>query len=194
MSHLLLLLPVVLPILFWSAYHYHKDRHLPEPVGRLALAFGLGLLSAAISKALYIALGWALLRYDARDEPQLFVDTLHFVPHADGTVAIGSTSESHYDDETSTDAQLDELVERARRTLPALKDAAVIARWAGIRPRARSRAPMLGAWPGRTDHYIANGGFKIGFGMAPKVAGVMADLLLEDINAIPAGFEVAASF
>ena len=65
MSHLLLLLPVVLPILFWSAYHYHKDRHLPEPVGRLALAFGLGLLSAAISKALYIALGWASLRYDA---------------------------------------------------------------------------------------------------------------------------------
>ena len=65
MSRLLLLLPVVLPILFWSAYHYHKDRHLPEPVGRLALAFGLGLLSAAISKALYIALGWASLRYDA---------------------------------------------------------------------------------------------------------------------------------
>ncbi len=65
MSHALLLLPVLLPIVFWAAYHYHKDRHLPEPVGRLALAFGLGLLSAAISKALYIALGWASLRYDA---------------------------------------------------------------------------------------------------------------------------------
>ncbi len=65
MSHVLLLLPVVLPILFWGAYHYHKDRHLPEPVGRLALAFGLGLLSAGISRALYIALGWASLRYDA---------------------------------------------------------------------------------------------------------------------------------
>ena len=30
------LLPVVLPILFWAAYHYYKDRHLPEPVGHLA--------------------------------------------------------------------------------------------------------------------------------------------------------------
>ena len=65
MSSILLLLPVVLPILFWGAYHYHKDRHLPEPVGRLALAFALGLLSAAISRALYVALGWASLRYDA---------------------------------------------------------------------------------------------------------------------------------
>lgn len=167
--------------------------------GRVVWATGVSGL-AAVSATHTRAVGngvkgqAALLRYDARDEPQLFVDTLHFVPHADGTVAIGSTSESQYDDETGTDAQLDELMERARRALPALKDAAVIARWAGIRPRARSRAPMLGAWPGRTGHFIANGGFKIGFGMAPKVAHVMADLLLEDINAIPAGFEVAASF
>jgi RsiW-degrading membrane proteinase PrsW (M82 family) len=65
MSHVLLLLPVLLPILFWGFYHYHKDRHLPEPVGRLALAFVLGVISAAISKALYVALGWASLRYDA---------------------------------------------------------------------------------------------------------------------------------
>ena len=65
MSYGLMLLPVLLPILFWGGYHYHKDRHLPEPVGHLALAFGLGLLSAAISRALYVALGWASLRYDA---------------------------------------------------------------------------------------------------------------------------------
>ena len=65
MSYGLLLLPVLLPILFWGIYHYHKDRHLPEPIGHLVLAFGLGLLSAAISRALYVALGWASLRYDA---------------------------------------------------------------------------------------------------------------------------------
>ena len=47
MSQALLLLPVLLPILFWGFYHYHKDRHLPEPIGHLLLAFGLGLLSAA---------------------------------------------------------------------------------------------------------------------------------------------------
>lgn len=61
----LLLLPVVLPILFWSGYHYHKDRHLPEPAGNLLLCFGLGLLAAALSKGIYIALGPLGLRYDA---------------------------------------------------------------------------------------------------------------------------------
>ncbi|WP_246039924.1 NAD(P)/FAD-dependent oxidoreductase [Sulfitobacter sabulilitoris] len=127
------------------------------------------------------------------DAPQLFVDGLHVIPHADGTVAIGSTSERDYDAPATTDAKLDEVLARARAAVPVLRDAPVIARWAGVRPRARSRAPMLGAWPARPGHYIANGGFKIGFGMAPKVAQVMADLLLEDRDTIPEGFEVEAS-
>jgi glycine/D-amino acid oxidase-like deaminating enzyme len=53
---------------------------------------------------------------------------------------------------------------------------------------------MLGAWPGRAGHYVANGGFKIGFGMAPKVAKVMADLVLEGRDGVPEGFRVEASF
>jgi len=65
MSYAILICPVLLPVLFWAWYHYHKDRHLPEPVSSLVLAFGLGLVSAAISRALYTALGWASLRYDA---------------------------------------------------------------------------------------------------------------------------------
>jgi glycine/D-amino acid oxidase-like deaminating enzyme len=39
---------------------------------------------------------------------------------------------------------------------------------------------------------VANGGVKIGFGMAPKVAQVMADLILEGRDEIPEGFRVAA--
>jgi glycine oxidase len=49
----------------------------------------------------------------------------------------------------------------------------------------------LGEWPGRTGHFIANGGFKIGFGMAPKVAQVMVDLVLEGRDAIPDDFRVS---
>ncbi|MCV6585385.1 MAG: FAD-dependent oxidoreductase [Marinibacterium sp.] len=135
----------------------------------------------------------ALLRHDARDLPQLFADALHLIPHGDGTLAVGSTSERDWDDPTATDAALDDVLERAYAVLPALRDAPVIDRWAGLRPRARSRAPMLGHWPGRAGQYVANGGFKIGFGMAPKVAQVMADLVLEGRDAIPEGFRVAAS-
>ena len=132
----------------------------------------------------------ALLQYDAAGLPQLFAGGVHVIPHLDGTVAIGSTSENAYDDPTSTETQLDDVIEAARAAVPVLRDAPVIARWAGVRPRARSRAPMLGAWPDRTGHYIANGGFKIGFGMAPKVAQVMADLLLDGTDSIPQGFRV----
>lgn len=134
-----------------------------------------------------------LLDHDARNLPQLFIDGLHIVPHQDGTVAIGSTSEVAWDDPSTVDAQGMALQARAVAALPALQDAAVLAAWAGVRPRAKSRAPMLGPWPGRDGHYIANGGFKIGFGMAPKVAVVMADLVLDGHDAIPDGFRVQAS-
>lgn len=129
-----------------------------------------------------------LLRYPAQDDPQLFVDGLHIIPHADGTVAVGSTSEREFDDPVAVDDQCQALVDRAYAAVPALHGATVLERWAGVRPRARSRAPLLGAWPGRAGHFVANGGFKIGFGMAPKVGEVMADLVLEGREIIPAGF------
>lgn len=130
----------------------------------------------------------ALLRLDRRDAPQLFADGVHIVPHADGTVAVGSTSERDYDAPGTTDAQLDTVLDKARTAVPALRDAPVIERWAGVRPRSKSRAPVLGVHPLRPGQFIANGGFKIGFGMAPRVAQVMADLVLDGVDAIPDGF------
>ena len=134
----------------------------------------------------------ALLRHDAGDAPQVFVDGLHIVPHADGTVAIGSTSEREYDDPTATDGQLDALIDRARALMPVLHGAEVVERWAGLRPRARSRAPMLGAHPLHEGQFIANGGFKIGFGLAPLVGETMADLLLGARDTIPPEFRQTA--
>lgn len=133
------------------------------------------------------------LAFAAPDAPQILCDGLHIVPHADGTVAIGSTSETTWNDPTATDARLDTLHARAITACPWLAGAPVNQRWAALRPRARSRAPMLGHWPDRPGHFIANGGFKIGFGMAPKVAEVMADLMLDGHDAIPDGFRVTDS-
>lgn len=58
-------LAVVLPVFFWAGYHYHKDRRLPEPVGNLLLCLILGVLAAALSKGMYIALEPFGLRMDA---------------------------------------------------------------------------------------------------------------------------------
>jgi glycine/D-amino acid oxidase-like deaminating enzyme len=136
----------------------------------------------------------ALLAYDAGDVPQLYADGLHIIPHADGTLAIGSTSEREFLHPDEPDAQLDQVISRAIAAMPQLAGAKVLERWAGVRPRARTRAPMLGEYPGRVGHFIANGGFKIGFGMAPKVAEVMAELLLDGNDTIPEGFRVSDNF
>lgn len=131
----------------------------------------------------------ALLAQAVPDAPQVFADDIHIVPHGDGTVAIGSTSERDVAD-LGTDAQLDALIAKARALCPALADAPVVDRWAGIRPRAKSRAPIVGPWPDRPGHYVANGGFKIGLAMAPACAGMLADLILERRDTIPEGFRV----
>ncbi|HLQ18513.1 MAG TPA: FAD-dependent oxidoreductase, partial [Tabrizicola sp.] len=83
----------------------------------LSQAFGATLGSGVKGQAL-------ALRYDARDLPQLFVDGLHIVPHADGTVAIGSTSEPDGTDQR-TDAQLDSLLAKAVAAVPVLAGAEV---------------------------------------------------------------------
>ncbi|WP_456391393.1 NAD(P)/FAD-dependent oxidoreductase [Profundibacter sp.] len=136
----------------------------------------------------------ALLRYDASDVPQLFADGIYVVPHHDGTVAVGSTSERYWEGADVVDVLLDEFLERAMAAFPVLKGAEVLERWAGVRPRGKKLAPMLGAYPNRDGHYIANGGFKIGFGMAPMVGKVMANLVLdEDATDIPDEFSVEAN-
>ncbi len=129
------------------------------------------------------------LQFDAGAQPQLFVDGLHIVPHADGTVAIGSTSETTWT-EDGPDTHLDELLAKAVAAVPVLAGAKIIERWAGVRPKTASRAPVLGGWPGRDGHFVANGGFKIGFGMAPKVAEVMAELVLEGRDQVPPDFRL----
>lgn len=134
----------------------------------------------------------ALLYAAPPGAPQIFAEELHLVPHEDGTLAIGSTSEREWDRPDETDAALETLIAKARRLMPVLATAPVVARWAGLRPRAASRAPLLGPWPGRPGHYVLNGGFKIGYGMAPKLATLLADLLLEGQDAIPPEFHPPA--
>jgi glycine oxidase len=135
----------------------------------------------------------ALLGLDRLGLPQLFAQSLHVIPHKDGTVAVGSTTERDFTSATSTDEQLEALLDHARQVVPELKNAPVLTKWAGLRPRARSRAPILGAWPGKPGHFIANGGFKIGYGMAPKVGEVMADLVLKGVQSYPDAFDVKAN-
>lgn len=165
-----------------------KVVHATGAAGLVALSEDLGKPVGAPIKGQS-----AILDFDARQCPQIFVDGLHVIPHADGTTAIGSTTERDYSDPASCNGGLDDILGRIVRLVPALKDRTVLERWAGLRPRARSRAPMLGAYPGRPGHFVANGGFKIGFGMAPIIGQLMATLILDGEDRIPDSFRVEAS-
>jgi len=60
-----LILPVILPLLFWAGYHYYKDRHLPEPLSHLLFAFALGVGSFYLGMLMYRGLDLVNLRFDA---------------------------------------------------------------------------------------------------------------------------------
>jgi len=89
MQQLLMILPVAVPVLFWAVYHYHKDRHLPEPLGNLVLTFVLGMLAVGISTALYTGLGMIGLRFDAGN----LADTSGLALFAYSILAIGPIEE-----------------------------------------------------------------------------------------------------
>ncbi|QPH53860.1 NAD(P)/FAD-dependent oxidoreductase [Pontivivens ytuae] len=133
-----------------------------------------------------------LLEMEAPDLPLLYADGLYVIPHATGGVAVGATSERDYDDPRGTDAQLDAVLERARTVCPRLGVGRVVARWAGERPRANGRDPMVGAVPGGPGVFAAMGGFKIGFGLGEKVGAMLArELAGEDVG-WPESFRVEA--
>ncbi|WP_419914234.1 NAD(P)/FAD-dependent oxidoreductase [Hoeflea sp.] len=134
----------------------------------------------------------ALLKADIGDElPLVFVDGLYVVPHEDGRVAVGSTSETKFDDAAKTDGQLDRLIERAGDLCPALRGAVVLERWAGLRPKAIGRDPMIGIVPGTRNLSVATGGFKITFGIAHKMAASALEVALNGhCGGLPESFRI----
>ncbi len=102
--------------------------------------------------------------------PLIFDNGLYVVAHEGERVAIGSTTEDAYDDPFSTDHQIDALVEEARRRVPALADAPVVERWAGLRPRGVHREPMIGVVDQHPSIIALGGGFKTSFGIAARLA------------------------
>ncbi len=165
---------------------HHKYRVLATGTAGLnALSRELDLPMAAHEK------GQALLiNYDAMDQPIISGEGINIVPQPNGVTAIGSTTERYFENPYKTDFRLNELFLKAIELLPLIKNTRIVEKWAHDRPRSVTRAPILGAHPIQKDTFIANGGFKIGLGMAPKIAEVMADLILGDKNRIPYKFSL----
>jgi glycine oxidase len=126
--------------------------------------------------------------------PVIFADGLYIVPHENGLVAVGSTSENSFDDPAGTDGQLDVLIEKARLMAPVLADAPVIERWAGLRPKAIGREPMVGRHPDHANISLMTGGFKVSFGLAHALARTVLSEIKGGTLDVPPSFTVAAHF
>ena len=130
----------------------------------------------------------ALLQCPHTGPQQIFAEGIHMVPHSDQTLAIGSTSERLHSPANNQALDIDDLIDRAKEIVPAIKAAKRLHCWTGIRPRTSRRLPLLGPFPKRPGHFIANGGYKIGFGLAPLVGEVLADLVQTGHCRIPHEF------
>lgn len=124
------------------------------------------------------------------DKPAIYCDGLYVVPHGDGSIAIGSTSDREFADAAPSRARSAELVERATRFCPQLAGRKVLSDWAGIRPRCHKRDPLVGRLPGCRSLYAATGGYKISFG----IAHLVADCLVAQIMQVSAQHELPQTF
>ncbi len=129
----------------------------------------------------------------AAGKPLIYDDGTYIVPHYNGLCAVGSTSEKQWQAPTTPDEGRTDFIERAQALCPPLRDADMLGRWAGVRPRCKLTDPIIGQLaPGRSI-WVATGGYKITFGIAHRMAAAIADALCTRPSAIelPPSFQPA---
>ena len=114
-------------------------------------------------------------------------DRLYLVPHFDATLAIGSTSEETWTN-IEPDEKLQALLATATTQFPELAGAEILTHWAGIRPKARGRDPMVGRISSTNSLFVATGGFKTAFGIAHEVGRATARMIVGEATNLPPSF------
>lgn len=115
--------------------------------------------------------------------PVIYGNGVYIIPHADGTVAVGATSENKWQSADNIDDQLGMVLAKAQAIVPSLLSANVLERHAGLRPRAPKPEAMLGQLDETT--FVATGGFKTGFANAHKIAAALVIMVAGGAPDIP---------
>jgi glycine oxidase len=117
--------------------------------------------------------------------------SIYIVPRTQGsqagTALIGATEEEAGFDTRTSQADLDQLRRRAAGLLPAMGDpttAPQVEAWAGLRPAAADRLPLIGRLPGSRHQWMAAGHYRNGILLAPATAVALADLLEDKAPAV----------
>ena len=112
---------------------------------------------------------------------------LYLIPRRDGYVLIGSTLEDVGFDKQTTVAARDDLLQRAQKILPQLRDLPLLQHWAGLRPGSPHNIPTIARHPQLNNLYINSGHFRYGVTMAPA----SVEILLNEITGQPQPIDVA---
>ncbi|MEO0635365.1 MAG: FAD-dependent oxidoreductase [Pseudomonadota bacterium] len=124
------------------------------------------------------------------EAPILYDDGCYVVPHANGTIAVGSSSQKQWTDERAPDPEAWTFWDKALALCPALREAPIIGEWAGVRPRAMSADPMIGPVPDQDGLWVFTGGFKISLGIAHLAGRALVHQItsLDEQTALPESF------
>ncbi|WP_337659945.1 NAD(P)/FAD-dependent oxidoreductase [Anderseniella sp. Alg231-50] len=152
-----------------------------------------------LQPVLHCSLGWGvkgqavLLRPKDRsfaNMPIIYSSGIYVIAHDDGLVAVGSTSQRAFTDGDVDEAVSQKLVQRAVELCPGLDGAAIVEQWAGIRPRAAGRDPLIGPLPDASRVILASGGFKITLGIAHRMADAALAFAMDAPCELPDSFTV----
>ena len=116
--------------------------------------------------------------------PTVSWDDGYLAPRCDGEVLVGSTSTRGVFDTSVTAGSVQLLLERAVRMVPALRDAAIVRLWAGLRPCPTIRRPIIGPVRGYENVVLATGHHRSGVLLAPITARLVAELILEEATSV----------
>ena len=143
------------------------------------LARGLGLeLPVAPVKGQILS-----LRALARAPRQvLWSGECYLVPRPDGEIVLGATEEEGNYDVRPSLAGVNRLTEAALEVVPAVGSFSVDGFWAGLRPAAPDRFPIVGWAPGLPGLFVATAHYRNGVLLGPLTGRRVADYLLHNAS------------
>jgi glycine oxidase len=107
----------------------------------------------------------------------------YLVPRPDGEIVLGATEEEGNYDARPTLAGLNRLTEAALEVVPAAGGFVVDGAWAGLRPAAPDRHPIVGWAPGLSGLMIATAHYRNGVLLGPLTGQQVADRILSGAGA-----------
>jgi|TARA_B110000003_G_scaffold117817_1_gene120254 glycine oxidase len=111
----------------------------------------------------------------------LYSDDFYVLQRKDGVILAGSTVEHVGFDKSVSKIFLSQLMKKAVKLVPELKDIEPQKHWAGIRPGTKKNIPIIQKDKYHDNVFINSGHFRYGLTMAPKSAEEVCSMIIKSI-------------